>query len=335
MSVASVNTGEGCGVDFGKMHGAHRPHRIPPLVCAAGLLVAACAGKSQGAQKIASPDPHAAPSTTADSAATPSPDADGPQDIASICAQAEPIAAQRFRGAAAGHAMFAMVKKYSMADLEALAKAKQYRELLEHIEDIGPANRGARWSELLATAATKVVESTNSAKGFAIYESFMIAESSVERHPALAKNNAFMAARAKAGKSAFEQCFANSYRGDECFNAATSFVAVEGTSSKVKLDVAKIARRNLNHYASVPLFAAALAAGDLGSACEDEDFELAITAGLGLPPDYDSAKTSRQVAAGACFDALRPAIEASLQESPTGYVRDNACAVLSAKGAVQ
>ena len=72
-------------------------------------------------------------------------------------------------------------------------------------------------------------------------------------------------------------------------------------------------------------------AGD--TACADEVLELSVISALALRTDHDNAKIGRAVAAGACFDKLRPAIEAELEDGWSCYT-DNVCSVLESKSAL-
>jgi hypothetical protein len=53
----------------------------------------------------------------------------------------------------------------------------------------------------------------------------------------------------------------------------------------------------------------------------------------GLPPDDEGAVGARQITGGVCWEALSGQVEQELRAQPQGYYRDNACAVLRAKGA--
>jgi hypothetical protein len=112
----------------------------------------------------------------------------------------------------------------------------------------------------------------------------------------------------------------------------TDFLKTSNTGADVGLAFGKITRKNQNHYVAVPFFKWALEQKKDASFCGDEDLKLAVVAGLGLPPDYENAAGARQIAANACWDALKADIKKELVESAGGYYRDNACAVLKAKG---
>jgi hypothetical protein len=302
----------------------------------------ACAPKG-GRNAIASPDPHA-PRTATASTTDDAPAAK--RDVASVCAASNAIADAGARptsyadGTPAGATAFVFGAPksnggYSMAELQALEKKGQHLELLQHIEDISPTGRGATWDALLERVATAVVGSlATEGDTYRAFEAMHTAEHLASRYPQLAKSKSFMAKRGEAGRHMFSKCFAHTYTGEECVSMALDFVRLPGTDAATKLAVAKIVGSNQNPYVAVPFFRTAI--DDDRGACKDAAFETAATAGLGLPPDYPVAKTSRDLAQNVCFAELRaPIVEKLTGTDGGGYFADNACAVLRAKGEVK
>ena len=320
------------------------PTRTTTRMLLVTALVGSACAKSNTSQ-IASPDPHAAPATTARSTAT----SEQPShDLSEICAEAGEIAKAeaRPRGAPVLVIPWARTttttgvlalapKPYTIADLEALAKAQQYPELFAHLEDVPPSKRDARWEAVMVQAATEVMKDAASSDDLqSAWGGFATAEALLQRCPALAKEPAFMTARGTVGGKMLGSCFDHSYRGSECVDMATAFVAVDGTADAVKLEVAKVVRRGQNAHVAVPFFAAAFGQDNDGTVCADDDFVLAVSSGLALPTDYDGAKTARDLS-GRCFGALRPKLEELLvEEQRNSLFRDNACAVFRGQGAL-
>jgi MFS family permease len=125
--------------------GKKRAYVVGSLVTSLSLTGVACGPKSARQAALASPDPHrpqpAAAGTTDEGGAKP------PRDIASVCAEASPIAAVAPQSRSAtspwlgsGDAAAALLgfadHRYGMADLQALEKKQQYLELLQHVEDV-------------------------------------------------------------------------------------------------------------------------------------------------------------------------------------------------------
>lgn len=221
---------------------------------------------------------------------------------------------------------------YSMADLQALERKGSWEELLGHAEDVAPAQRSAAWEKMIEKAAIGYM--TNLTKDSAAYEGAFSSQSLVKRYPHLAKSQEFMAKRGEAGKNAADICLRDSHRGTRCIEMMKEFLKVEGTTPEVGFAFGKVTRKNQNHYVAVPFFKWALDKKADAAMCGDDDLKLAIVAGLGLPPDYENAQGARSVAANKCWDGLSAAIKKELAENQSSYYRDNACAVLKAKGAL-
>ena len=222
---------------------------------------------------------------------------------------------------------------FTMADLKALEAKGQWRELVMHLDDIPPAKRDASWDALLNKAAPEFM--AQSAKEKDAFEGFYMASHLVDKYPQLTKNKAFMEKRLEVSKSAFKECFAQSYRGARCLKAAQEFVATGENNPDSAFAIAKVVRLGQNANVAIPFFQKGVEGRKAGDAlCADEDLKLSVLSALALPSDYDNAKVGRAVASGVCFDKLRPAIEGELKDSSTGYYPENACAVLKTKGAL-
>ena len=223
-------------------------------------------------------------------------------------------------------------KEYSMADLKALEGRKEWRELISHMDDVPPAKRDAAWDALLDKAAPEFMAQTVKEKD--PFEGFYLAMHLVDKYPKLTKNKAFMDKRLEVSKTAFKECFAQSYRGARCLKAAQEFVATGDNNADGAFAVAKVVRLGQNANVAIPFFQKGLEGRKAGAAeCADEDLKLSVLSALALPTDYDNAKVGRQVAGGVCFDKLRPAIEEQFKDT-SSYYTDNACSVLKAKNAL-
>jgi hypothetical protein len=221
-------------------------------------------------------------------------------------------------------------KDFSMADLQALEKKSAWEELLGHAEDVPPARRGAAWEGLVTRAAIGYIQSLGT--NTAAYEGVFTSQALLTRYPHLLKSQEFMAKRGDAAKLAAERCLRGSYRGQHCIDMMKDFLKTSNTGPDVGFEFGKITRRNQNHYVAVPFFKWALDQKKDAAWCADDDLKLAVVAGLGLPPDSEEAAGARHIAASVCWDGLREGVRKQLQDSPDGYYRDNACAVLKAKG---
>jgi hypothetical protein len=231
-----------------------------------------------------------------------------------------------------GSATKAKAKQYKMIDLRALQASGNWEELLGHIEDIQPRQRGPEWDDLLVKSATGLLSSLTSKSD--AFSGFWLSESLVKRYTQLQSSKEFMAKRAEVGKTVFQQCFTQSSTGLRCVERAKDFLAVGDKDRDLDFAIARIVRRTMHPYTAVPFFRLALESTKDGSSCGDDDLRVAVLAGLAnmLPKD-DEAIGARDIAANMCWTALKDPIEAQLKQNPSAKV--NTCSVLKAKGEVQ
>lgn len=227
-------------------------------------------------------------------------------------------------------------KPYTIADLKVLVAKKSFKEAYLHLDDVTPSDRGADWLDVAATASTGVLERLPVDDGTAIG----VIDSIDSDYPELAKSSKYVRLRADLGYKGLVGCFTQSSgywssRGtEECAQVATRFVTNDATDAALALRVAKLARTQMNSAAAVPFFTRALGTKPTAAVCKDEDLSLAVTAGLGLPPDYENAGEARTLAAR-CWDALGGAIIKAFEKDPKGgYYHQNACELLRAKKAL-
>jgi hypothetical protein len=214
-------------------------------------------------------------------------------------------------------------KKYTLADLKALIDQKGYQEAIEHLKDVSPSERKAEWIDIAGTAGAGMVTGAPDA---GVKLSFMV---QIEKDlPAILKSPKYLTARADAAGAAFNTCF-NQGDFQQCRDYALVFVDADPKNAKATLDVAKAVRRGMSHFAAVPFFKRALAAGKPATVCADEDLSLAVVSGLGL--DKDDAKLADSLAIGTtCWKNVKdPVIKELMSDSgKKGRYHDNACALV-------
>ncbi|MBS1153839.1 MAG: hypothetical protein H6Q89_5537 [Myxococcaceae bacterium] len=191
-------------------------------------------------------------------------------------------------------------------DLKTLAAQQSYPELLERAEDVAPAARNDAWRELVATAATRVVQSTKIADD--PFGQAARADALIERFSFLDKQPAFLAARDEAIVSGLRRCA--SANDEACFKL---FGRYEKTLSPAgSLAAGKVLRRNGSFaYRPMVLFARAVGGKD-AAACKDPDVADAVLAALDLPAESEGAKAGRQVGYEWCWAALQPKLKAAM-----------------------
>jgi hypothetical protein len=334
--------------------------RLLGCVILAGGITSGCGGSQAQEAAPQSPDiasatsapPRAAapPSTPAEKSAEPGSDAQAicakwakpaashgapPLEGTLTFAELGPLPRQSSRAfRSARNAKDGAGKGYTMGDLKALAAKAQWQELLQHIEDVPPAKRGAEWDDLLERSATELL--TQYGTESSGYSAFSSAERLVERYPALTKSERFMAKRFEVSKLAFQSCLAESYNASECLRSMQDFLKVGSPPPEVAFHFGKLVRGKLNHYLAVPFFHRGLQGRPANAPeCADQDLGLAVKAGLGLPPPEENARLAREIAGERCFGTLEKALVAQLvARDSSGYEAENICGVLKAKGAL-
>lgn len=214
-------------------------------------------------------------------------------------------------------------KKYSMADLKALVDSKAYMEAIQHLGDISPAERKGEWNEIAGTAAAGAVADAQD-------EEKLVYMTEIEKqYPQVLKSQKYVAVRTDSARRAFDACFNHRYAFEQCHDMALKFVDADPKNAKMTLEVAKAVRHGMASYGAVPFFKKALDAGKPATVCKDEDFQIAVVAGFGLP-DSDPKLDPAIAMAYTCFEDLKAPIIKDLTDD-SGYYRDRACAFLQSK----
>ena len=223
-------------------------------------------------------------------------------------------------------------KKYTLADIKALNEQSGFKEAFQHIGDIAPAQRKAEWLDVAATAAGGVLGILDTDDGSTV----AVIDQIDKEYPALLKSPKYTKPRAELGFQGLEGCFNqtngywSSYGLDNCVKVGMRFVNNSGGDKALALKVAKLARKSMNAYGAVPFFEKA-AGKDNKALCADEDFKLAVVAGLGLPKEYPNAAKSRTLMV-TCWDAIKDdVVKAFDGDSKGGYVKQNTCDQMIAK----
>lgn len=210
----------------------------------------------------------------------------------------------------------------NMDDLQAMAASGAWSELLERAEDVPAAKRSPLWKELVASAATAVVQADDSR-----------AAALASRYPFLTGNAAFAKTQGQAALTAFEKCLRVEREGrDVLLDCEGGFrKAAPNAKPELLVQAAKVLRRQFNPAASVDLFAQAAAGSK--DVCTDPGLQESTLAALELPADAPRAKTGRTLAFETCWPALGAAVKSAMVHAST-YLRANACGPLRAKKAL-
>lgn len=226
----------------------------------------------------------------------------------------------------------AEAKPYTLADLEALVAQKSFKEAVDHLGDVAPSERTARWQAVAADAAAGYIGGLSN-------DNLVTKVLEIERvdaaFPTILKSAKYTKVRAEVGLTAYKGCFANTYWIDECLDHAYKFIEADAANTALAFQMGKLVRLNAKHWAALRYFKRALTAKTAKAMCADEDIELAVLSGLALPASYDAMPIAVEIAKGACWANLRkPIVEAFDADSENGYIRTNACELLKAKKAL-
>jgi hypothetical protein len=190
-------------------------------------------------------------------------------------------------------------KKYTLADLEALAKSESWSELMHHLEDIPPAQRNQKWQAVVERCATGSIKSFK--KDRDPLAALIYADGLTKRYKFLKKSKSFMANRAEAGLKGFSTCFEERY--GRCDERLLPFVEEDETNFDLAVNAAQLMLRNANHYFALPYYKLGWDRGK-AKVCAAKRLGDAVIAGLSLPDD-DKKLPMATALAESCFAQLK------------------------------
>ncbi len=211
----------------------------------------------------------------------------------------------------------------SLEELKALSQQKSHLELLERAEDVAPSARSDAWKELVAAAATQVIQSAARDEKHP-FAAAAKSDALKARFPFLEQREPFTSARDEAVINALKSC-----NDTPCLD---TFVLYEKTLSPAGSLAAGKAMRRAGFVPYRPIAVFARAASN-PAACSDADLADATIASLDTPEDSDTAKAGRQVAFESCWSALQPKLRAAMVGA-SPYRLANACKPMRAKKAL-
>ena len=228
----------------------------------------------------------------------------------------------------------------AIAELDALAAAKSWSELRDHLTTVRPTARDAHWASLAEQAAIgELTPLATSARPFG--DRLAALEHYATTFQILNDNPKFLALRASIVLSAFGECLEQAYGAADCRRGLESFVrttpkSVGTARADLARDAARLVGRKLNRSAAAPFFAIAIEAPAETNvaACTDPDLTDAVIAALGRPPDWDEAKAAEALTE-ACWSTLGTAVVAQVaRETGDSYYLGNACPILLRRDAL-
>jgi hypothetical protein len=220
-----------------------------------------------------------------------------------------------------------------IADLDALAAARNWPELHDRLTDLNPAARDAHWSALVEQAAIGELTPL-AAPGGSFVERMAAIERYYPKFPSLGGSPQFLALRTSIGLDAFGRCFDEVRDTGKCLGALEHFVHVAPVSADLARGAARLVGLKLNRSTSTLFFATGLDAPGGEAVCADPDVASSTVAALQRPPDWREAKAARKLAER-CWETLATAVvENVAHESAESYYLHNACPILMERKAV-
>jgi hypothetical protein len=223
--------------------------------------------------------------------------------------------------------------KQLLADLDALAAARNWPELHDRLTDLNPAARDARWNALVEQAAIGEL-AAQTAPGGSYAERITAIERYYPKFPSLGGSPQFLALRTSIGLEAFGRCFQEAQDPAKCLNALERFVHIAPVSADLARGAARLVGLKLNRSTSALFFAAGLDTAGGEGVCSDADVTYATVVALQRPPDWREAKAARTLAER-CWDTLGTAVvENVAHETADSYYLRNVCPLLMERKAV-
>jgi hypothetical protein len=223
--------------------------------------------------------------------------------------------------------------KRLIADLDALATARNWLELHDRLTDLNPAARDAHWSSLVEQAALGELTS-QTAQGGSFSERLTSLERYYPKFPSLGGSPQFLALRTSIGLEAFRRCFTEGHDPAKCRDGLERFAHVAPASADLARGAAHLVGLNLNRSTSAVFFAAGVDAPGGDAVCTDPDAAYSTVAALQKPPDWREAKAARTLAER-CWETLGTAvIEEVAHETADSYYLHNVCPILMERKAV-
>jgi hypothetical protein len=231
-----------------------------------------------------------------------------------------------------------------MQDLEALAKGKQWRELVYRASDVPPSKRNKRWDALVTQGATNYLEQL--VKKEESYEAMSFAEAAVEAFPILRKATEFMTQRAKVVIDGAEECFKRAcsrssgcetldeWGGERCNKALMAAVEADPMNHELAKSAGTIVYNHVRQkWYAAQYFRYAVIGRTDAAECSSEELQNSTLWALRTKQDGQAAIAAREVAARWCWNAFTKSLpEQVTAEDPYGIL-ESGCAVLKERGA--
>jgi hypothetical protein len=225
----------------------------------------------------------------------------------------------------------------ALAQLEALAATENWHELGQHLTEVKPTERDARWNALVEQAALGELTPLATPSSGSPDERLAAIERYYPAFPSLRGSQKFAGLRSTIGLDAFGRCFDAANQGAElqkCRDRLDRFVHTPPMSAQLARDAGALVVHKLNHGNAAPFFAMAFEAPHGELVCTTPELATAVIAGLDEPGDALEAKSALMLA-DKCWASLRTELVAEVaRETPNSYYVHNSCPIVMKYNAV-
>jgi hypothetical protein len=222
-------------------------------------------------------------------------------------------------------------KRYTIDDLEALVKSAAWDEAAQHLEDIPPSRRDARWQKVVEKTAIGQLRALDDLEKRPL-EAVELADAYMKRLPFLAKNRPFMQVRGELGLKGFDKCNDLSWEKEKCTDLLLPFVEADAGNIDLATRAARLRAKQGYSYHASPYWRLVAEWGK-GSkkACTTELLPESTLAAMALASGHEMLEPGLEVA-DLCFPYLKTRLQAGAGESRA--TRNNICPLLRKKNAV-
>jgi hypothetical protein len=231
-----------------------------------------------------------------------------------------------------------------MQDLEALAKGKQWRELVYRASDVPPSKRAKRWDELVTTASINYIAQL--VKKDETDEAMSFARAAIETFPILRKSKEFISQSSKVALAGAQHCFEQAcrryggcqswseYGPDRCAKALLEAVEADPTNAELAKGAGLLVYTHATEkWRAAPYFWYSLVGRSDSPDCAIEEVQNSMLWALRTKEDGHPATVAREVAARWCWTAFSKSLPDQVTEPDPYGILESGCAVLKERKA--
>lgn len=215
--------------------------------------------------------------------------------------------------------------RYELEDLDVLDKQGAWEELSEHLTDIRPSKRDAKWLAIVERTVLGQLSAVELSEHTAP-QVLSGLKAALSRYPALKQSKTFMAARAELGLKAFgHTARTRNQEAREWVGQLRLFVLADALTPNLAQAAAKKVQEQFVATLAWPLWKLALERG--APPCKDADFAKALVEAFVEGSWVDEVTP---VVQGACWNDVKAAAAAAVEKAPYNQL-ERLCPLLKAK----